>query len=1023
MTGSGRGAGRLVSAAIGVALIVPSSASAADPVDTLRGSLTLGTAKRPGPVVAFSVRTGLVGTVKVTDRRRGVRFAGKVAAKSVRAVGATQVVGTAVQKVGKRRYVLAFTLTDRGAHGDRVKGTIKGPRGKRSRKLGRGYSFAGKARKGNVKVGRKRAGGPMGPGPIVVPPIDDGTSTGPGGSTDPGGSTNPPAPPPVDRTVATTAFDASKFLYTGAGAPQTGVAAGTIRPQHVAVLNGEVHTVSGAPLGGVGVKVLGRPEFGQTVTAENGRYALAVNGGEQLTLDFDKGGYLPLQRAVSPGWQSWEAIEPVVLTARQASATPVSFGADGDANDTIARGDTETDGDGTRRGTLILPDDVTAQMKMADGSTAPLSAGDVRIKEATVGATGPEAMPAALPPGSAYTYAVSLSIDQADSAGAMDVEFSEPLPYYTDNFLGFPVGTRVPLGYYDERRGTWVGSDSGRVVKIVSETDGQAHVDTDGDGTADDAGIDEAERKTLATLYDSPKELWRVELPHFSWWDLNWGARPPAGSQPPKNLPLPDWMACPGCGSGGGPGPIKNFGTIDPETQVLDEDVPLAGIDFGLHYSSRRSVGYGLARTVEVQVDDPLPGPVSKVEIQVSVAGRLLTKTLYKPGTAPAGQDEFTPGQIVRVVWDGRDAFGRTLVGGQTAKVRVGHTYQAAYGATTAFDWPPGTTLSGSRSDTTLWSTRLQTIGGVEPAAAALGGWSPTNLHSYDPVGGVLYEGGGQVRSTAGAAPTIETLAVTNGVLDGIKSEPDGGLVWYDQNNGTLNRRTPDGTVAILRQAGQPWLRGGDVNGEDKPVEQVHSDTASFDRAGDGSFLYTDAGCRVRRIYKDGAGTWRVRTVAGRPPDDCDYRHLPQGDGGPAVGASLAFANGVAAMPDGGFVFGDGRDSIRIRRVYPDGRIQTLAVLDQPGTVNYGAPIPRSISVDREGRVVWRSSCNIGRIDTDGSQTLLAGVGTESGTTAEGALGKDTRACVPVPWGAVETGPDGAVYYDYGGQIRRIATD
>lgn len=194
----------------------------------------------------------------------------------------------------------------------------------------------------------------------------------------------------------------------------------------------------------------------------------------------------------------------------------------------------------------------------------------------------------------------------------------------------------------------------------------------------------------------------------------------------------------------------------------------------------------------------------------------------------------------------------------------------------------------------------------------------------------------------------------------------------------------------------------------------------SLDRAGDGSYLYTD-GCRVRRIYRDDAGTWRVRTEAGTWPD-CTGKRVPRGDGGPAVGAGTAFVAGVAAMPDGGFVFGDGKDGVRVRRVYPDGHIQTLAVIDQPYVVNNSSLIV-AMSVDREGRVLWRSPCNIGRIDQDGRQTLLAGVGTEAGTTAEGALGTDTQACAGGAWSSVETGPDGAVYYDYGAQVRRIGDD
>src|SRR5919197_1183407 len=65
------------------------------------------------------------------------------------------------------------------------------------------------------------------------------------------------------------------------------------------------------------------------------------------------------------------------------------------------------------------------------------------------------------------------------------VRFSAPLMHYVENFLNFPVGMAVPTGYYNRQKATWVPSDNGRVVKILSITGGLADLDTDGDGTAD----------------------------------------------------------------------------------------------------------------------------------------------------------------------------------------------------------------------------------------------------------------------------------------------------------------------------------------------------------------------------------------------------------------------------------------------------------------------------------------------------------------------------------------------------------
>ena len=97
-----------------------------------------------------------------------------------------------------------------------------------------------------------------------------------------------------------------------------------------------------------------------------------------------------------------------------------------------------------------------------------------------MGDSGPKAMPAELPPTSAYTYAVEFSADEAVAAEANDVQFSQPVIFYVENFLGFPVGGVVPVGYYDRVRGVWVPSLNGRIIKILNVVGGLAIIDTEG---------------------------------------------------------------------------------------------------------------------------------------------------------------------------------------------------------------------------------------------------------------------------------------------------------------------------------------------------------------------------------------------------------------------------------------------------------------------------------------------------------------------------------------------------------------
>jgi hypothetical protein len=95
---------------------------------------------------------------------------------------------------------------------------------------------------------------------------------------------------------------------------------------------------------------------------------------------------------------------------------------------------------------------MTATMVLSDGTTSPLTTLRVRTTEHTVGANGPNAMPDELPLPSGYTYALELNADEALAAGAQEVHFSAPVPFYVENFVGFPVGSLVPTGFCDHKQ-------------------------------------------------------------------------------------------------------------------------------------------------------------------------------------------------------------------------------------------------------------------------------------------------------------------------------------------------------------------------------------------------------------------------------------------------------------------------------------------------------------------------------------------------------------------------------------------
>ena len=501
-------------------------------------------------------------------------------------------------------------------------------------------------------------------------------SSGPSGGGEP-----PPDPstvaPPVDPTVATTTFAATEFLYTGDNPIQTGVAPGTIEPKRTAVLRGKVLNRDNQPLSGVTITVLNHSEFGQTLSRTDGMFDLAVNGGGYLTVNYQRSGYLPAQRQVNAPWQDYVVVEDVVLIAREAQATAVDL-----TNATgiqVARGGVVTDQDGSRQATLLIPPGTQAQVYNADGSTRAVSSLTLRATEYTVGASGPQAMPAKLPPTTGYTYAVELSADEATTKlNGQEVLLNQPVPFYLENFLNFPVGGEVPVGYYDNTRSAWVAENNGRIIKILSVTGGRAELDVSGTGTPANAaalaalGITDAEREKLATLYAPGKSLWRVNLAHLSTVDINWPYGPPVDAQGPDvNGPEdPDGEKpkeycsrdCPPC-------PSVEGSLIECESQTLGESLSLVGTSLSLNYRSDRVPGRKSPNTLLIPLSgDTVPASLKRIDLEISIAGRTLTQSF-----SPAG------GQFTTFTWDGQDGYGRTITGSQAATVRIGYVYDGVY--------------------------------------------------------------------------------------------------------------------------------------------------------------------------------------------------------------------------------------------------------------------------------------------------------------------------------------------------------
>ncbi len=849
-------------------------------------------------------------------------------------------------------------------------------------------------------------------------------------SSGPVGVVIPPDPvtvaPPVDGTVATTVAAGSAFLYSGDNPIQTGVAPGTIEVRRAAVLRGQVNDRDGRPLSGVVVTVLNHPEFGQTISRNDGMFDMAVNGGGILTVNYEKTGYLPSHRQINAPWQDYAWLPVVSLIPVDVQVTSINLASA--TQPQVHRGNVVTDKDGTRQATLLFSPGTTAQMVMFDGSKQSVSSLNIRATEYTVGPNGPSAMPGALPPASGYTYAVELSGDEAIASGATQITFNQPVYFYVDNFLNFPVGGVVPVGYYDRKKAAWIPSDNGRIIKILSIANGLAELDVDGSGQPADAAklaalnVTDTERQKLATLYLSSKTLWRSPLTHFSPWDCNWPWGFPGDAttptQPKPVIVNPTKNPC-----------EKGGSIIECQNQVLGERLNIPGTPYTLNYRSSRVLGHTSDYTVNIPLSGAnVPASIKRIDLIVQVAGRQFSKSF------PAA-----PNQSYTFTWDGKDAYGRTLQGKQPATVQIGYVYELVY-----VQPNNGVQSFGSYSDTaislgantsretggeaTLWQTEQFSIGGLlvtfDAHSQGLGGWGMNIHHSYDPVGKVLLLGDGSLRFADSISSGIITTMAGNGTQSysgdggpatnaGITASdvavgPDGRIYIADAMNNRIRRIDIDGIITTVAGNGTQGYNGD--SGPATSASLYYPNRLAL--GSDGSIYIADLGnSRIRRVGIDG----NIMTVAGNGTQGYS------GDGGPATSASLDAPYGVALGSDGSIYIADLGNS-RIRRVGTDGTITTVA---GNGIRNYsgdGGPatsssvslnLPRGVAVGPDGSIYTADEPNsvIRRVGPDGIISTVAGNHWYC-----------YNDCIMYP-NSVAVGSDGSIYIPSTGRILRVGTD
>ena len=269
--------------------------------------------------------------------------------------------------------------------------------------------------------------------------------------------------------------------------------------------------------------------------------------------------------------------------------------------------------------------------------------------------------------------------------------------------------------------------------------------------------------------------------------------------------------------------------------------------------------------------------------------------------------------------------------------------------------------------------------------------------------------------SPAPGAATISTIGVVPHPR-GVALLGDGDLLVAAPFAHLVQRVDPAGGAATVAGTGVPGFAGDGGPAVAASLNLVHGVSV----LPDGGYLLADTlNNRIRRVAPDGT----IATVAGTGV--AAYG----GDGGPATAAAIAAPRGVAALPDGGFLIPD-TDNHRVRRVFPDGRIETVAGTGAAGYGGDGGPAtaallhrPFEVAPLPDGGFLVADAGNE-RIRHVGPNRTIA---TVAGTGAQGFSGDGgpaTAAALDRPHDVVALPGGGFLVADtFNNRVRRVGRD
>jgi hypothetical protein len=246
-----------------------------------------------------------------------------------------------------------------------------------------------------------------------------------------------------------------------------------------------------------------------------------------------------------------------------------------------------------------------------------------------------------------------------------------------------------------------------------------------------------------------------------------------------------------------------------------------------------------------------------------------------------------------------------------------------------------------------------------------------------------------------------------------------------DSGGNRVRKIASDGTIATFAGTGQPGY-----SGDGGPALQATLFGAGPLAVDSKNALYVITGdSRVRKITPDGI----IHLVAGTGTGTGLDR--AQGDGGPAVNATLNEPGGVAFDAQGNTYIAD-TSNARLRKIDTNGIITTIVGPGQQGTDYYNA-----VAVDPRGNIflAWTRAALVPafaanaisgmvlRVNPDGTLTRVVGNGQpctggpgETPFPFDGMPATNAQLCEVR---SIMIDKDGVMYLPYGSQILRVTTD